>query len=431
MSERASPFSPVTRRHQRGLVVLLVAAGVVNYLDRSTLAIANTTIAGELKLSPSEMGALLSAFAWAYAVAQLPAGALTGRFGPRPVLAAAMIVWSLAQTISGAVGSYFQFLIARVGLGLGESPMFTAGARAIVDWYPLRMRGGPLGLFNSASSLGPAVAPPILTALMLAAGWRWMFVAMGAAGVLMAIAWLIFYRDPAKARLPAEDLAILRVDEHGGGTPPLGSWLALFRVPASWAMMGGLFGLVYVTWLYASWLPAYLETSRHVGTAATGVLAAIPQFAGFAGGCLAGYASDALARRGMEPVRARKLPTVIGLVLAAVLTALVPAVDSTAGVVGLISLAMFFAYAAGSCSWALGASLTPPQLVATLEAIQNVGGSFGGALAPFVTGIVVERTGGFGPAFLIAAAAAFASAVSYALVEPTAYRHLSNANARD
>lgn len=431
MSERVSPFRPVTRRHQRGLVVLLVVAGVVNYLDRSTLAIANTTIAAELKLSPSEMGALLSAFAWAYAAAQLPAGALTGRFGPRPVLAAAMIVWSLAQTVSGAVGSYFQFLIARVGLGLGESPMFTAGARAIVDWYPLRMRGGPLGLFNSASSLGPAVAPPILTALMLAAGWRWMFVAMGAAGVLVAVAWLIFYRDPAAARLPAEDLAILRVDEDEGGTPPLGSWPALFRVPASWAMMGGLFGLVYVTWLYATWLPAYLETSRHVGMAATGVLAAIPQFAGFAGGCLAGYASDALARRGMEAVRARKLPTVIGLVLAAVLTALVPAVDSTAGVVGLISLAMFFAYAAGSCSWALGASLTPPRLVATLEAIQNVGGSFGGALAPFVTGIVVERTGGFGPAFLIAAAAALASAVSYGLVEPTAYRHLSNANARD
>lgn len=431
MSERVSPFRPVTRRHQRGLVVLLVVAGVVNYLDRSTLAIANTTIAAELKLSPSEMGALLSAFAWAYAAAQLPAGALTGRFGPRPVLAAAMIVWSLAQTVSGAVGSYFQFLIARVGLGLGESPMFTAGARAIVDWYPLRMRGGPLGLFNSASSLGPAVAPPILTALMLAAGWRWMFVAMGAAGVLVAVAWLIFYRDPAAARLPAEDLAILRVDEDEGGTPPLGSWPALFRVPASWAMMGGLFGLVYVTWLYATWLPAYLETSRHVGMAATGVLAAIPQFAGFAGGCLAGYASDALARRGMEAVRARKLPTVVGLVLAAVLTALVPAVDSTAGVVGLISLAMFFAYAAGSCSWALGASLTPPRLVATLEAIQNVGGSFGGALAPFVTGIVVERTGGFGPAFLIAAAAALASAVSYGLVEPTAYRHLSNANARD
>lgn len=431
MSDGVPRFSPVTRRRQRGLVALLVLAGVVNYLDRSTLAIANTTIAAELKLSPSEMGALLSAFAWAYAMAQLPAGALTGRFGPRPVLGAAMIVWSLAQTASGAVGSYVQFLVARVGLGLGESPMFTAGARAIVDWYPLRTRGGPLGLFNSASSLGPAVAPPVLTALMLAAGWRWMFVAMGAAGVLVAILWFAFYRDPERARLPVRDIAVLQADDQERHVPVLASWLALFRVPTSWAMMGGLFGLVYVTWLYASWLPAYLETERHVGTAATGVLAAIPQFAGFAGGCLAGYASDALARRGMEPVRARKLPTVVGLVLAAILTAIVPLAGSTTAVVTLISFAMFFAYAAGSCSWALGASLTPPHLVATLEAIQNVGGSFGGALAPFVTGVVVERTGGFGPAFLIAAGAAFASAVSYALVDAKAYRRPPNANARD
>ena len=86
-----------------------------------------------------------------------------------------------------------------------------------------------------------------------------------------------------------------------------------------------------------------------------------------------------------------------------------------------MSLAMFFAYGAGSCSWALGASLTPPSMVATLESIQNIGGSIGGALAPLVTGLVVQHTGGFNPAFVVASVTALLSAASYAFVRPDAY----------
>ena len=86
---------------------------------------------------------------------------------------------------------------------------------------------------------------------------------------------------------------------------------------------------------------------------------------------------------------------------------------------------MFFGYGAGSCSWALGASLTPPHLVATLESIQNIGGSIGGALAPLVTGIIVEKTHSFTPAFLLATVAALFGAASYWLVKRGAYAGLS------
>lgn len=415
-------LSAPTKRRQWTLVALLVAAGVVNYLDRSTLAIANTEIAREMHLSPGEMGWLLSAFAWAYALAQLPAGVITDRGGPHIVLSVAMAVWSVAQIVCGAVQSFTQFIVARVVLGLGESPMFTAGARAAVDWYPVRDRAFPLGLFNSASSLGPALAPPALTALMLAFGWRWMFVLMGALGLLVAFVWWWHYRDPDAAGIPPEDIATIRAGDIASDAkagPKI--WKAFFAIPTTWALMGGLFGIVYLTWLYVAWLPAYLESVRGVSIARTGLLAAIPQFAGFFGGVLGGYLSDWLAHRDMDPVLSRKIPTVAGLAIAGLLTfvAHLPA-DTNVSLV-LMSAAMFFAYASGSCSWALGASLTPPHLVATVESIQNVGGSFGGALAPLVTGLVVQHTGGFGPAFTVAAVAALASAVSYAMVRPDAY----------
>ncbi len=418
--------STATRRRAWLVVGLLFAAGFVNYLDRSTLSIANHDIASEMHLSPGQMGALLSVFAWTYALLQLPAGALADLLGPRVMLFAGMTAWSVAQVASGFVRSFGQFLIARGALGIGESPMFTAGARAVVDWFPVNARGLPLGLFNGASSFGPAVAPPLLTALMLAFGWRAMFVLMGLLGAGVSLAWILLYGTPERSGVPEPDLAALRAGETvRAGPVGWRVWAGLFRVPTTWAMVGGLFGIVYVTWLYVSWLPAYLEEARQVSVTRTGWLAAIPQAAGFAGACLGGLLSDALARRGIAPVASRRIPTVAGLLLAAVFTAGSAFAPDIATGLGLMSAALFCAYGAGSCSWALGATLAPADAIASLEAVQNVGGSLGGALAPLLTGLIVERTGSFIPAFLVAAVIAALSGVSYALVRSDAYAGLA------
>ena len=418
-------ISSATRRRQWISVGLLIAAGVVNYVDRSTLAIANHTIAGEMHLSATQMGALLSAFAWSYALCQLPVGAITDRVGPHIMLSVGMTLWSIAQILSGFVAGFGQFIGARIGLGIGESPMFTAGARACVNWFSVKERGTPLGLFNAASSLGPALAPPLLTAMMLAFGWRIMFVAMGIAGLAVALAWWLYYRDPEKLGVPREDLAAIRAgDLETDATASAHTWASLFTIPSTWGLIGGLFGIVYVTWLNVAWLPDYLERVFHVSIAQTGILAAIPQVAGFVGGALGGFLSDRLAARGLDPIDSRRYLTVGGLVLCALFTAAAPFATTTLWVVTLLSISMFFGYGAGSCSWALGASLTPPRLVATLESIQNIGGSVGGALAPLVTGIIVDRTHTFTPAFLLASVAALAGAASYWTVRRDAYAGL-------
>lgn len=418
------PSAPI-RRRQWITVSLLIAAGVVNYVDRSTLAIANHTIATEMHLSATQMGALLSAFAWSYALCQLPVGAITDRVGPRIMLTLGMTLWSVAQVLSGLVTGFGHFVAARVGLGIGESPMFTAGARACVNWFSVKQRGTPLGLFNAASSLGPAIAPPLLTALMLAFGWRTMFVAMGVAGIAVAAAWWLYYRDPEQIDVQPADAAQIREGEtDANASTGIDTWASLFTIPSTWGLIGGLFGIVYITWLNVAWLPDYLERVHGVSVAATGLLAAVPQFAGFVGGSLGGFGSDKLAARGHDPVIARRRMTVAGLVLCAGFTAAAPFAPSAAAVVTLLSISMFFGYGAGSCSWALGASLTPPRLVATLESIQNIGGSVGGALAPLVTGIIVDRTGSFTLAFLLASVAALGGAASYAIVRRDAYEIL-------
>jgi len=407
-------LSPATHRRRNIAVVLLVVAGCVNYLDRSAVAVGNPEIRASLHLSFSQMGLLLSAFAWAYGLAQIPAGAMVDRFGPRRALGAGLVLWSLAQIGAGFVGSLAQFVAARVALGLGESPMYIGGTRVCADWFTLKARAWPIAIFNSSSALAPALAPPLLTLLMVAFGWRAMFVVAGLAGFAVAVAWIGLYRDPARAGVPAQDIAAIHAGD-AGNIEQMGLaqvlWLMKFRT--TWGMFLGFFGVVYLSWLYATWLPGYLETQRHLSVARAGVWSAVPLAAGFVGAVAGGYFSDILGKRGVEAGAACRWPIIAGLLLAAVCTVAGALAGSTALAIAFMSAGLFGANVASSCGWALAAVVAPGNAVATLEAVQNIGGSAGGTLAPLITGAVVQATGSFVPAFLLAGAIAVVCAVIY------------------
>lgn len=401
-------------RWRRAFTVgLLVLAGCVNYLDRSSLSIGNPAIRASLHLSYAQMGLLLSAFAWAYGLAQLPAGALVDRFGPRPVLGAGLVLWSAAQIGASFTIGLGSFIAARVALGLGESPMYIGGTRVCADWFTLRERTLPIAIFNASSALAPAIAPPLLTLLMLAFGWRIMFLIAGLAGLVVALLWLAFYRGPQEAGISAAEIAHIRAEDRAdsadGGSRIL--WLLQFRT--TWAMFFGFFGVVYISWLYATWLPGYLETQRHLSVASAGLWSAVPMAAGFVGAVAGGFFARALGQLGMAPGPACLLPIVGGLCLAGLCTIAAALVAGMNTAIMLMAAGLFGANVASSCGWALAALIAPNRSVATLEAVQNIGGSLGGLLAPLITGLVVQNTGSFVPAFIVAGVIAIASAAIY------------------
>src|ERR1041384_3051658 len=86
-------------------------------------------------------------------------------------------------------------------LGVGESPQFPSCARIVADWFAPRDRGLATGIWNCSSSLGTAIAAPLLTILMLHLGWRWMFITMGIAGLMVGLAFYALHRDPKHLRL--------------------------------------------------------------------------------------------------------------------------------------------------------------------------------------------------------------------------------------
>jgi MFS family permease len=115
-----------------------------------------------------------------------------------------LFVWSLAQVAAGLVASFWQFVVARVFLGAGEAPMLSGAARVMRDWWNMRNRGLRTGIWNFASPFGPTIASPLLTALMISFGWRWMFVSIGLVGIVVAFVWYTVYREVAAAALSRE-----------------------------------------------------------------------------------------------------------------------------------------------------------------------------------------------------------------------------------
>ncbi|MGF6384646.1 sugar phosphate permease [Paraburkholderia atlantica] len=412
VSEQAPPR---VRRAQIVALTLLMVSGIVNYLDRGTLAVANPLIRKDLGLSLGEMGLLLSAFSWSYALFQLPVGGLVDRIGPRRLLGVGLIIWSLAQAAGGIVSSFGWFVVARIVLGIGESPQFPSAARVVSNWFPLRARGKPTGIFNSASPLGTALAPLCLSVLVVEFHWRWAFIVTGALGLVVAVIWLAIYRDPNPSALTAEELHYLKgdaVETKPAEQLSFADWRALFSNVTTWGMLIGFFGSVYLNWVYLTWLPGYLTTERHMTLMHTGIAASVPFFCGFLGALCAGWFSDLITKRSASPVASRRNAVVIAMLGMVAFTVPAALVESNTIAIVCISVVIFLANAASACSWALATAAAPANRVGSLGAIQNFGGFLGGALAPILTGYIAQAWS-FVPALLTAAGIAFVGAMSY------------------
>jgi len=403
---------------QRWSIALLVAGGALNYVDRATLSVANKLIQDDLGIPVAKMGLLLSAFLWAYAVSQLPVGGLIDQFGPRKMLGVGLFSWSLAQATGGLVTSFGTFIVARAALGIGEAPLFPGGARVVRDWFGVRERGFATGLCQSASSLGNFIAVPLLTFLMLRLNWRWMFAIVGAAGVVLAFVWWSIHRDPSEVQLTSDEVRYLTEgDENTTTRPPsFAEWRQLFAHRTTWGMIAGFFGNMYMLWLYTGWLPYYLEHERHMSVARVGTVAAIPYFCGCVGAVTGGWLCDFLTRRGWTPIGGRKLLVSCALCGISVCTMGTAFAQANTTALVFISVSLFLIYIVSSAAWATVPIAAPSQYTASLGSIQNFGGYLGAALAPLVTGLIVQRTGRFSEALMLSAGLSLASAAAYLLL---------------
>jgi MFS family permease len=415
MTESTAPRS--LRRHQTVTLSLLFLAGVVNFLDRTSLSIANTTVRAEMHLSATQMGWLLSAFSLAYGVAQLPLIGLLDREGTRKVLGGGLVIWSAAQMLTGLVRAFPVFLMLRVLLGFGEAPFYPSGVRSTREWFSAGARARATAVMSSSQTFGLAIAPPILTAIMLALGWRAMFVVLGAAGLVVAALWIAFHRE-------RRDTEFRETESELEGAP-VSAWRALIRQRTVWGMMLGWGGINYTVWLYLAWLPGYLQEQRHLSLARTGLVAAVPFLAGAVGMLSSGAISDWLHRRGIPLTTVHRRNIVFGMIVSGASTFLVARSATTVEAVAGISGAIFFIHFAGTSGWGYVQAVSPLRYVASLGALQNFASFMIASAAPVLTGWLLDRTHSFTLALGVCSAVALAGALSYATLAAPDGMHLA------
>ncbi|MDQ7963116.1 MFS transporter [Pseudomonas plecoglossicida] len=419
----SNPF----RKYQVITVNLLLVIGIINYVDRSALSIANTSIQRDMGITPSQMGILLSAFSLAYAFSQLPLGMIIDRLGSKISLGAALLGWSVAQTASGLINSFSAFIGLRVVLGIGEAPMFPSAAKALAEWFEAEKRGTPTGIVLSSTCIGPCLAPPLLTLLMVTWGWRGMFIVTGVFGILVAACWFAFYKSKARylAELPAEAREqLLAAQAHKQAVPSarpsvqaqLAAWAELFRHKSTWGAVLGFMGVIYMLWLHLTWLPGYFEREHGLSLYQTAWVVSLAYVFGALGTIVAGRICDRLVKHGASVLGSRKRVVVTALFAAAAFTVPLSFGSGFLLSVALLCCALFSVNMASSTAWMIANTVVDSQRVASFGSIQNFGGYLAGSVAPIVTGFSIQQTGSFASAFLISAAVAAVAAMAYVLL---------------
>ena len=445
------------RRHQAVTLSLLFLAGIVNFLDRTSLSIANTTVAAEMHLSATQMGWLLSAFSLAYGIAQLPLIGLLDRAGTRRVLGGGLILWSAAQMLTGLVRAFPPFIALRILLGAGEAPFYPAGIRSTREWFTSATRARATAVMSSSQTIGLAIAPPILTGIMIALGWRAMFVVLGAFGLLVALAWIVLHRarheteyatdlaapdleqpvilsgahsaqskDLPDAGLPTTPRTFLPSNPPRPHPSTTAALRVLLRQRTVWGMMLGWGGINYTVWLYLlTWLPAYLQDQRHLSLAHSGWIASIPYLAGAIGMWTSGILSDRLAHHYNQPLTTvHRRNIVAGMIVSAAATFFVAHSHTTTQAVAGISAAMFCIHFAGTSGWGYVQTVSPLRYVASLGALQNFASFMIASAAPVLTGWLLDRTHSFNLALGVCSAIALLGALSYATLAAPSGMHL-------
>ncbi|WP_034577910.1 MFS transporter [Carnimonas nigrificans] len=432
------------RNGRRRFLVLAMIFGltVINYADRSTMSIAGTSILKSLDINPVMLGVIFSAFAWAYAIGQIPGGWFVDRFGAKRVYGISIILWSTCTLLQGVTGwlgfsamSAVVFLfIVRFLLGLVESPAFPANSRVVSCWFPTSERGTASALFNSAQYMAVVIFTPLMGIIVHELGWEYVFIIMGVLGFIAGAGWFMFYRDPKQDRhISPEELAFM---EEGGALVnieqnrrekktriSLNEIMILFKQRNLWALYVGQYCITALTYFFITWFPIYLIQGRGMSIMQAGWIAALPAICGFLGGISGGALSDLMIRKGIHASAARKTPFIIGMLLSTTLV-LANFTEQNTLVIALMSLA-FLGKGFAAIGWAAVSDVAPPKMIGLCGGVFNGLGNIAGIITPIVIGYVVNVTGSFSLALWFVAAHGILGIFSYSIIA-TRFRRITD-----
>ena len=401
-TDSASPQLVVSNARRWTIVWLLFVASLINYFDRQTLSFALPYVAREFQLNEWQQGLLSSTFFWSYALMQIPIGYWADRVNLRWLYAGAFVLWSLAQGMTGLAGTVGVLMACRILLGLGESIYLAGGTKVVSLFFPLSQRGLPCGLFDAGTRTGLVLEGLLIGIMVQNFGWRKTFAIVGFAALVWLVPW--FLATPKQMR-----------DTSNADRKERFAWnqvLALLRKRDLLGVLLGYFCFDYYWYFLITWLPSYFMNVRHMDIKEAGIRAALPMLVFGVCQPLGGWLADRFIRRGADPARTRK-----AIISFAFLTGLliIPAATTTSKNVALLLIA-------GGCLVGLSAAnqllllqaCAPSNQIGLAVGVYNFVGNMAGILAPLITGLVIQSSGGsYTAAFVVAAVMLAAATLSY------------------
>jgi MFS transporter, ACS family, hexuronate transporter len=359
------------------VAALLLAGGVINYIDRASFPVLMPAIRADLGLSEKDYSVILSCFLAAYAVMNGVMGRIVDRLGTRTSQALFTALYSIGQAAQSLVGGGYMLAGCRILVGSTEAGNTPCAVKVIREWFPIEERGTGMALANLGTMIGAVVAPPLAGFLAVRFGWRAAFRVVSALGFCWLALWLLLYRTPHSAEpqaAPAET--------------EVRSWLTVVRGRPCLVLMLLRFLTDPVGLFVIFWLPAYLVRERAFTLALVARYAWWPYAFGAAGYLLGGWFSGFLIRRGWELGKARKFAMAIG-------AGFVPAAMATTFVGSAhVAIALLCVVYFGHCFWAanvltLVTDLFGSQAVGTAAGLCGMSGTAGAVLATLIIGRVL------------------------------------------
>ncbi len=413
------------------IIATLFIITTINYADRATFSIAGQSASKELGLDPVAMGYIMSAFAWAYVLGQIPGGALLDRFGSKKIYTAALVLWSSFTLLQGFSG-VFTGLAAAVALffmrflvGLAEAPSFPANARIVAAWFPGSERGTASAIFNSAQYFSLVAFAPLMGWLAHDFGWRSVFFVMGAIGIVAAFFFVKLIHSPvdhpkiSKAEFDYIEAGggLVRMEDKTANAGAAFTWANVKQVLTSRMLLGvyiGQYCINVLTYFFVTWFPIYLVKARGLSILQAGFTAALPALCGFAGGLLGGMISDHLLKKTGNLDIARKTPLLLGMILATCIV--ICNYVEQEWLVIVIMAAAFFGKGVASLGWAVVSDTSPKEMAGVTGGVFNTFGNTAGIVTPIVIGYIVQATGSFDGALIFVGAHCLIAVLAYFLI---------------
>ncbi|GAB3740818.1 MFS transporter [Spirosoma lituiforme] len=376
------------------VVALLFFATTINYLDRQVVGLLKPTLEKEFNWSEIDYSRIVQLFSAAYALGLLLFGRFIDYIGTKRGYSLAIIFWSLAAMAHAMATSTVGFIVARVGLGLGEAGNFPAAIKTVAEWFPKKERALATGIFNSGANIGAVIAPIVVPWLLGVYGWQMAFIATGAVGFIWLIFWHFSYQSPAQQpRLSKAEYDYILSDNEPETTAAQETSVGcgqLLSKRQTWAFVFGKMLTDPIWWFFLFWLQDYFATTFHLDPKKPNLYLAVLYTLVSIGSIGGGYLSSALIRRGWSVWKARKTAMFIFALLVVPVIA-VRYEPGIWGAVALIGLAGAAHQAWSANIFTTASDMFPKRAVSTVVGIGSMAGSVGGIIFPEIVGRILQR----------------------------------------